>query len=133
MKSLRVFSLLLTLLLLVSLCAMPAFATGGRVDSEEVTTTTVAPATVKISNFYMLGSNGKYYLCSPTLADNVDKYTFTIPNWMEETTIVVKGVAGLKLESSSTTYSSGTNFGSAVMIVRPEPLWGSSSRARSLR
>ena len=29
--------------------------------------------------------------------------------------------------------SSGTNLGSAVMMVRPEPLWGSSSRARSLR
>ena len=29
------------------------------------------------------------------------------------------------------TASSGTNFGSAVMIVRPEPLCGSSSRARS--
>ncbi len=31
------------------------------------------------------------------------------------------------------TASSGTNFGSDVMIVRPEPLWGSSSRARSRR
>ena len=29
--------------------------------------------------------------------------------------------------------SSGTNLGSAVMMVRPEPLWGSSSRARSRR
>ena len=29
--------------------------------------------------------------------------------------------------------SSGTNLGSAVMMVRPEPLWGSSSRARSFR
>lgn len=123
MKSLRVFSLLLTMLLLVSLWAMPAFATGGRVDSEEVTTTTTAPATVKISNFYMLGSNGKYYLCSPTLADNVDKYTFTIPNWMEETTIVVKGVAGLKLESSSTTFtepSAGVYEGPLKEIVKAE-------------
>ena len=31
------------------------------------------------------------------------------------------------------TASSGTNLGSAVMIVRPEPLWGSSSLARSRR
>ncbi len=31
------------------------------------------------------------------------------------------------------TASSGTNFGSAVMIVRPEPDCGSSSRARSRR
>ena len=31
------------------------------------------------------------------------------------------------------TASSGTNLGSAVMMVRPEPLWGSSSRARSRR
>ena len=29
--------------------------------------------------------------------------------------------------------SSGTNLGSAVMMVRPEPLWGSSSLARSRR
>ena len=28
------------------------------------------------------------------------------------------------------TASSGTNLGSAVITVRPEPLWGSSSRAR---
>ena len=34
---------------------------------------------------------------------------------------------------SMATASSGTNFGSAVMMVRPEPLWGSSSRARSRR
>ena len=31
------------------------------------------------------------------------------------------------------TASSGTNLGSAVIMVRPEPLWGSSSRARSRR
>ncbi len=31
------------------------------------------------------------------------------------------------------TASSGTNLGSAVMMVRPEPLWGSSSLARSRR
>ena len=31
------------------------------------------------------------------------------------------------------TASSGTNFGSLVMTVRPEPLWGSSSLARSRR
>ena len=31
------------------------------------------------------------------------------------------------------TASSGTNLGSAVMTVRPEPLCGSSSRARSRR
>ena len=29
--------------------------------------------------------------------------------------------------------SSGTNFGSVVIMVRPEPLWGSSSLARSFR
>ena len=29
--------------------------------------------------------------------------------------------------------SSGTNFGSAVIMVRPEPLWGNSSLARSRR
>ena len=33
----------------------------------------------------------------------------------------------------SSTASSGTNLGSAVMMVRPEPLWGSSSLARSRR
>ena len=33
----------------------------------------------------------------------------------------------------SSTASSGTNLGSAVITVRPEPLWGSSSRARSFR
>ena len=33
--------------------------------------------------------------------------------------------------SVTLTASSGTNFGSAVMIVRPEPDWGSSSFARS--
>ena len=35
--------------------------------------------------------------------------------------------------SRSSTASSGTNFGSAVIMVRPEPLCGSSSCARSRR
>ena len=35
--------------------------------------------------------------------------------------------------SCSCTASSGTNFGSAVIMVRPEPLWGSSSCALSRR
>ena len=33
----------------------------------------------------------------------------------------------------TSTASSGTNFGSAVIMVLPEPHWGSSSRARSAR
>ena len=52
----------------------------------------------------------------------------------EAVTITLEGGASFAVPSGEiSTASSGTNFGSAVMMVRPEPLWGSSSLARSRR
>lgn len=123
MKKTRMIAILTVLLLVISLFALPAFATeGGETQPTTETQATQAPAPIKLSNFYMVGSNGKHYLCDPTLADNVDKYTFRIPNWMEETTVVVKAAAGLKMEGSGVSFTekSGVYEAKLTEIVKAE-------------
>ncbi|MBE6754026.1 MAG: hypothetical protein E7559_06740 [Ruminococcaceae bacterium] len=125
MKTARLISLLTILMLIFALCAVPAMAHNPDPvpgDGEPTTTTQPPAPTVKVTNFYMEGSNGKMYLCSPTLADNVDKYTFTIPNWMEETNVVIKATSGLKADCSVSTFkeSSGVYEAELKEIVKAE-------------
>lgn len=113
-RMIRLIPALLALMIIAAMMAPAAGATeeGGRVDSEEVTpsteestTTTTVPPTVKIKNFYIIGSNDKYYLCSPEMTDNVDSYSFNIPDWMESATILIKAATGLKVTSDSADFN----------------------------
>ena len=57
----------------------------------------------------------------------------TAPGTMYPTQSMSRTEKAASPSSWTRTASSGTNFGSAVMMVRPEPLWGSSSCALSRR
>lgn len=55
------------------------------------------------------------------------------PSTMKPTQSMSRRLQRVPSSAWMETASSGTNFGSAVMMVLPEPLWGSSSFARSFR
>ena len=111
-KSAKLLSVLLTLMLLFTAVIAPAEIYAHGVDEEEVTgspeeddgtsttvetTTTTERKSVSISNFKIIGSNNKYYLCSPELSGDVDAYSFNIPDWMESVTLYIKAAKGLDI------------------------------------
>ena len=68
-----------------------------------------------------------------TIRGDRSSYWPTAPGTMYPTQSMSRTENVTPSSMRTSTASSGTNLGSAVMMVRPEPLWGSSSRARSRR
>lgn len=95
------------LLLVLMIFSPSVFATEAVSSAVESTapTTTKAPANVTLKGIHMIGSNGKNYLASPSYAAGTNKYTFTLPDWMEEASLVIKGAAGLTITSDDTEFS----------------------------
>ncbi len=108
-RVMRISPVIAAILILVAMLSysVTAFASEAGVtpDNEEVTNATVPAPTVPIKNLQLIGSNGKTYLCSPSLADGTDKYSFNIPNWMEDATIRIKGEKGLNISNSGSAFT----------------------------
>lgn len=86
----RAAALFFILVLVFALCAPCALATEQTIpESTTATTTTTAAPAVLMSKLYVTGSNGKYYPCSPKLSSGGNKFSFTVPDWMEECTVCI--------------------------------------------
>jgi len=100
----KIICVLMALVLLC--CALPgaAFAegeVGGTDGSTADTEPTAPPATVKLEQLRVKGSNNKVYLCSPNLSDSVNAYSFNVPDWMESATISFTGSSGIAATCSN--------------------------------
>ncbi|MBQ4313139.1 MAG: hypothetical protein IJC18_02905 [Clostridia bacterium] len=98
----RIFAIIAAAILTISAAAPSVSAT--LEGPTTTTTTTAAPSGPSISGFHVIGSNNKFYLCSPDLAPGVDKYSFSVPNWMEQITLVIKTAAGTSITSDGTSF-----------------------------
>lgn len=101
----RTMCALLALVLLC--CALPP-----TVWAEAATDPTAAPATVKLDQLRVKGSNNKIYLATPNLSDGVNAYSFGVPNWMETVTITFVGKEGIAATCSNgqSVIAAGTNY-----------------------
>lgn len=112
MKSFRrVLAVFAVLLIIASVLPMTAFATESTNDptSSTTTTTTTKPEEkIKLSNLYVVGSNNKNYLADPSLTAGVNKYSFYLPDWMEEATLILKSSESLVISSEDAAFE-GSN------------------------
>lgn len=111
-RMLAVFAVLLTI---ASVLPMTAFATEPTTDptsstsstsstSATSTTTTKPEEKIKLSNLYVVGSNNKNYLADPSLTAGVNKYSFYLPDWMEEATLILKSSESLVISSEDAAF-----------------------------
>ena len=87
--------------------------------TQEQMLTTAAPATVKLDQLRIRGSNGKIYLCSPNLSDGTNAYSFGVPDWMETATITFVGKEGIAATCSNgqSVVASGTNYSVGIELT----------------
>ncbi len=97
--SVRAAAVLLVLLMLTAMIPMTVFAT--ETDPTEPTTSTTAAPTVSLSNLYVLGSNNKNYLADPSLSAGNNKYSFYLPDWMEEAKLIIKSSEDISVSCES--------------------------------
>ena len=94
-------------------CSLPMTAWAEAADTTAPTTsTTAAPATVKLDQLRVKGSNNKVYLATPNLSDSANAYSFGVPNWMETVTITFIGKEGIAATCSNgqAVIAAGTNY-----------------------
>jgi len=106
------------LALVMLCCAMPAAVWAESSETEATTTTTAAPKTVVLDQLRIKGSNSKIYLCSPTLSNDVDEYSFNVPDWMEVVTVTFIGKEGMAATCSNqqSVVSTGTSYSVSVEL-----------------
>ncbi len=109
-----------TFLALVMLCCtLPLTVWAESSDPAATTTTTAAPATVKLDQLRVKGSNNKVYLSTPNLSDGANAYSFGVPNWMETVTITFIGKEGIAATCSNgqAVIAAGTNYSVSMELT----------------
>ena len=102
--SVRAAALAIVFMMLVLMMPLSVFATETD-DTTAPTETTAAAPTVKLSNLYVVGSNKKNYLADPSLSAGNNKYSFYLPKWMEEATIMVKSSEDISVSCDDADFS----------------------------
>lgn len=93
-----------------------ASTTSSNTTAATTTTTTKAP-TISFSKMYIIGSNGKYYNPTPNYSDSTNKYSYTVPDWMEKAQICFKAKKGMTVTCGDTTGSYSSSLGAYQVEV----------------